>query len=81
MEPAATATTGKAARALVKCRMAMLIVQPAFLRIAQNLVSLAEFLELFLGCFIARIFVRMKFHGEFAVRLLDFLGRRHSFNA
>ena len=36
-------------------------------RIAEDLVSLAEFLELFLGGFISRVFIRVIFHREAAV--------------
>ena len=43
------------------------------MRVAQGLVGLAEFLEFFLGGLVARIFVRMKFDGQLAVGLLDFL--------
>src|SRR6266404_1646065 len=53
--------------------VAVLIVEGAFLGIAQDFVSFTEFLELFFGCFIAGIFVRVIFYGELAVGFLDFL--------
>ena len=62
------------ALARVKRGVAVLVVGGAFLRVAQRLVGLAEFLEFFLGLLVARIFVRMKFHGQLAVGFLDFLG-------
>ena len=70
---AAAEAAARPARARIERGVAVLVVGGAFLRIAQRLVSLAEFLEFFLGGLVARIFVRMKFHGQLAVGLLDFL--------
>ena len=68
--------TGALAR--VKGGVAVLVVGGAFLRVAQRLVGLAQFLEFFLGGLVARIFVRVKFDGQLAVGLLDFLVARRS---
>ena len=78
METAAATAKAAAARAgaRIKRGVAVLIVSGAFLRVAQGLVSLAEFLEFFLGGLVARIFVRMIFYGELAVGFFDFLGSR-----
>ena len=73
MKAAAKAAGAAGARAGIKRRVAVLIVGRAFLRVAQGLVGLADFLEFFLGGFVARIFVRMKFDGQLAVSLFDFL--------
>src|SRR4029077_4322073 len=51
------------------------VVGSAFVTVHQHIVSLAELLELFFGVRIVRIFVRMKFHRELAIRALDLLGR------
>ena len=53
--------------------MAVLVVGRTFLGIIQDLVSLAQLLELFLGGFVTRILVRVIFHGELAVRFFDFV--------
>ncbi len=74
------AAAGKAAAARagagIKGGVAVLVVGGALLRVAQDFVGLAEFLEIFLGRLVARIFVRMKFHGQLAVGFLDFLVAR-----
>ncbi len=72
MEPAATETTA----ALREGGVTVAIVGGAFVRIHQHVVGFAEFLEIFFRLGVARIFVRMKFDREFAVRALDFLFRR-----
>src|SRR5439155_4251855 len=66
--------SGESAGAPIERRVAVSIVSGPLLRVAKDFVGLAQFFELFLGCFIARIFVRMIFYGELAVSLLDFLG-------
>ena len=45
--------------------------------VAQHLIGLVDFLELFLGLFIARVAVRMVLHGQLAISLADLvrLGR------
>ena len=73
MKAAAKAAPRPARARGIERRMAVLIVGGALLRIAQGFVGLAEFLEFFLGGLVARIFVRVKFHGQLAVSLLDFL--------
>src|ERR1043165_5606121 len=57
----------------IKGRMAVLIVGGARLGIGKDFVSVAEFLELFLGGLVTGIFVGMEFDREFAVGLFDFL--------
>lgn len=51
--------------------VAVLIVGGALLGIAEDFVGFADFLEFFLGGFVAGIFIGMVFNGEFAVRLFD----------
>ena len=65
------AATAARARARVEGRVAVLVVSGALLRVAQNFVGVAQLLELFLGRFVARIFVRVKFHREAAVGFLE----------
>ena len=61
------------AGAFVKGSMAVLIVGRAFLRVIQDFVGFAQFLELFFGSLIAGVLVGVKFDGQFAVGLFDFL--------
>ena len=70
---AAGIAAGAVAR--IERRVAVLVVGGAFLRVAQDLVSLAKFLEFFLCRVVARIFVRMMFHGQLAVSFFDLLKR------
>ena len=59
----------------VDAGVAVLVVGRALLRVGQDLVGFLRFLEVLLGPGVVRIAVRMPFHGEFPVRLLDvFLG-------
>ena len=51
--------------------MAILVVGRPFLRIRQDLVGFLGFLEMLFGLGIVRIAVRMEFHGQLAVGLLD----------
>jgi hypothetical protein len=67
-------TAAARAHARVERRVAVLVVGGAFIRVAQRLVSLAEFLEFFLRRMVARIFVRMKPHREPAVGFFDAVG-------
>jgi hypothetical protein len=53
--------------------MAVAIVGGAVLRVHQDLVSFADFLELVFAGFVVRVAVGMKFEGQFAVGLLDVL--------
>src|SRR5204862_8119907 len=55
--------------------VAVSVVRRPFLVIREDFVSLARFLELFLGRLITGIFVRMEFYGLLAVSLFDFLRR------
>src|ERR1051326_6691524 len=71
MEPAA-AKTGSA----IESGVAVLIVRSALLRITQNFVRLAQFLEFLLSRFVFRVLVRMIFYCELSVRLFDFLRLR-----
>jgi hypothetical protein len=73
MEPACTAEA--ASRAPIESGVAVLVISPALLWITQDLIGFAEFLELFLRSFIARVFVRMVFNRQFPVSLLDFFSR------
>ena len=51
--------SSKPTRPALECRVAVLVVGGAFLRIAQNFVSLTQLLELFFSVFVSRILVRM----------------------
>ena len=73
MKAAAESTRATGARAGIERRMAVVIVGRASFRVTQRLVGLTDFLEFFLGRFVTRIFVRMKFDGQLAVGLFDFL--------
>jgi hypothetical protein len=61
--------------------MAVAVVGWAFLGIGENLIGFADFLKLFLGFFIALMFVGMMLDGEFAVSLFNFLGGDSAANA
>ena len=65
------AAAGASAR--IESRVAVLVVGGAFLRVAQGFISLAQFLEFFLGGLVTRIFVGMIFQGQLAIGLLDLL--------
>ena len=57
--------------------MAEAIVHRAFLGVGEHGIRLGGGLELFLGLHIARIPIRVVFHGQLPIRALDFdLGRR-----
>ena len=55
--------------------MAEAIVGRAFVGIHQDVIGFAEFLEFLLGVRVVRVFVRMKFDRELAIRALDFFRR------
>ena len=81
MEPAAAAAAGAGAR--VEGVVAVLVVGGALLGVAQNLIGMAELLEIFLGGLVAGVFVRMKFYRLFAVGFFDFVvvrAARHAEN-
>jgi hypothetical protein len=61
--------------------MAVAVVSWAFLGIGENLIGFADFLKLFLGFFIALMFVGMMLDGEFSVSLFNFLGGDSAANA
>jgi hypothetical protein len=61
--------------------MAVTVVGWAFLGIGENLIGFADFLKLFLGFFIALMFVGMMLDGEFSVSLFNFLGGDSAANA
>jgi hypothetical protein len=61
--------------------MAVAVVGWAFFGIGKNLIGFADFLKLFLGFFIALMFVGMMLDGEFAVSLFNFLGGDSAANA
>src|SRR6267378_1977701 len=67
-----------AAAAAFEAGMSELIVDRPLLRVAQNLVGLLGLLEFMFRFRILRIAVRMKFHGEAAIRLFDIRLRRGS---
>ncbi len=67
----AAATVSTAAAALLKGRMAVLIVRRAFLGIGQDLIGFVDLFEFAFGLFIALVAVRVKFHGQASVRLFD----------
>ena len=71
-----TAATTACPGARIKGGVAVLVVGGAFLRVAQDFVGMAEFLEIFLGNLVARVFVRVKFHGLLAVGFFDFVVAR-----
>ena len=72
MKPS-SALAARASRALREGRVAKAIVGSAFVGIAQDIVSLSELLEFLLRRVIARIFVRVKFHRQFAVGAFELL--------
>jgi len=55
----------------VDAGVAELVVGGALLRVREHLVGLLRLLELLLGLRVVRIAVRMEFHGQLAVGLLD----------
>ena len=67
------ARAGPRRRRGVDAGVAVLVVGRALLRVGQDLVGFLRFLEVLLGIRVIRIAVRMPFHGELAVRLLDVL--------
>src|SRR5439155_4550048 len=70
---AAAPKTSAGARARIEGSMAVLVVSSPRLRIAQGFVGFAQFLEFFLGGFVAGIFVGMILEGHLAIGLFDFL--------
>ena len=73
VEPAAPESS-----ALGEGSMAEPIVGGAFVAVHQDVVSFTELLKFFFGVRIVRIFVGMKFDGEFAVGALDLVARDSS---
>ena len=60
-------------RALGERGVAIAIVGGALIRIHQDVVGFAEFLEFLFGAGVVRVFVRMKFDRELAIRAFDLL--------
>ena len=77
MEPSGS----KAARPAIKSRVTVLVVERAFLRVAQDVIGLAQLLELLLGGFVSRVLIRMMFDRERPVGLLDVVRPRAALNA
>ena len=76
---AKAAETARARAAAVLCRIAgvyarkaILVIELALLGVREDLVCLIDFLEFFLGVFIAGVIVRVVFHCQLAVSLFDF---------
>jgi hypothetical protein len=65
----------------IKGRVAVLVVEGAFAGVTEDLVGLAEFLELLLGGFVTGILIRMVLQRELAVGLFDFFLLRASLDA
>src|SRR5690606_4326329 len=59
----------------INAGMAVAVVGIALLRIREHLVSLLGFLEFFFRFLAARIAIRVMFHREFAIRLLELVFR------
>jgi len=57
------------------------VVCGALIRIHQDIVSFAQFLEFFLGVRVVRVFVRMKLYRELAIGAFDLLIGGASLNA
>ena len=74
---AAAKSAGTAARAAARAEggMAELVVLLPFGGIAEDFVGLGNLLELFLGGFVAGVFIGMIFNGHFAVGLFDLIRR------
>ena len=71
-----TASAAEAsAEALRTHRVTELVILLALLVVGEYFVSLGRFLELILGRFVARIFVRVIFDGQLSVGLLYFICR------
>jgi hypothetical protein len=51
----------------------VLVVGRALLRVGENFVGFLDFLEVLLGLGVVRIAIRMIFHRQLAVSLLDFI--------
>ena len=69
----AVESSGSAAHALLKGRMAELIVLSPLLGIAQHLICLVDFLELLLGGLVSGISVRMIFFCQFTICFFYFI--------
>ena len=74
-EVAAHAGARAGSRMRIDARVPELIVRRALLRVAEHLVGFLRFLEVLLGARVLRIAVRMPFHGEAPVGLLQLVFR------
>ena len=70
VETSATTRTGP-----LESGVAETVVGGALLGIDENVISLRDFFEMLLGLAVARIAVRVVFHGQLPVGAFDFLGR------
>src|ERR1019366_1310224 len=68
-------TATAAAHATGKSGMAVTIIGGALVGIAEDVIRLANFLEFFLGSFVARVLVRVKLNSELAIRLFQIFSR------
>src|SRR5690606_36372342 len=57
--------------AILEGGMAEPVIGRALLRVLERVIGLVDFLELVFGLFIARIAIRVKLHGELAIRALE----------
>jgi hypothetical protein len=71
--PARAERTTAAHASRFECRMAMLVISGAFLRVAQYFVSFLGFLEMFFGFRVVGIAVGVMLHRQFAIGLFYFL--------
>ena len=60
--------------ALLKGGVTKAIVSGALVPIHQDVIGLTQLLEFFFGVGVVRIFIGMKFYGEFAISALDLFG-------
>ena len=70
-----TAESAAHARLRINAGMTILVISRALLSIRKDLVGFLGFLEMLFGLGIVRIAIRMVFHGQLAVGLLDFFFR------
>ena len=68
-----TTTAAETTATLGKCGMPESVVGRAFFRIHQDIISFADLFEFLLRVLIVGIFVRVIFHGQFAVGTFDFI--------
>ena len=64
-----------------ECVVSELVVLCAFVGVAQDFISLRDFLELILCGLIPRVLVGVVFDGEFAIGFFDFVGAGFALDA